>query len=299
VQYSEYADFSQGVRTLTSTSTCTENSLWCYYDGAGVDNAIINSSVISDADSCVAGVGAGCGTYNEGTSTVTATLDQTALTSTEYEFTLLHAGARVNRVYYFRLYNLTYDEVVEVADTFSYPSLVTEGAALTFAITGISAGTAIAGITTDATTTPTSVNFGLLPFTADIEAAQRVSVNTNATQGYQVLTYADQQLLNSYGEPIPPITGTNATPLGWATACLSNATGCFGYHSTDATLSASSGRFAPLDSYAAVDTALKEIIYSSIPISETHDVVYKIKATQNQVAGDYTTSIVYVAVPVH
>ena len=299
VQYSEYADFSQGVKTLTSTSTCTANSLWCYYNGAGVDNTIINSSVISDADSCVAGVGAGCGTYNEGTSTITATHDQLALTNTEYEFTLLHAGARVNRVYYFRLYNLTYNEVVRVAPTFSNPSLVTEGAELTFSITGISAGTSIAGITTDAATTPTTVSFGSLPFGVPIEAAQRVSVNTNATQGYQVLTYAAQQLLNSYGDPIPPITGTNAAPLGWATSCLSSASGCFGYHSTDATLIGGSGRFAPLDSYAAVHTALREIMYSSIPISETHDVVYKVKATQDQASGDYTTNIIYVAVPVH
>lgn len=299
VQYSEYSDFSQGVKTLTSTSTCTGNSLWCYYNGAGVDNAIINSSVISDADSCVAGVGAGCGTYNEGTSTITATHDQLALTSTEYEFTLLHAGARVNRVYYFRLYNLTYDEVVGVAPTFSNPSLVTEGAELIFSITGILAGTSIAGITTDATTTPTSISFGSLPFGADIEAAQRISVNTNATEGYQVLTYAAQQLLNSYGDPIPPITGTNAVPLGWAASCIPSASGCFGYHSTDATLIGGSGRFAPLDSYAAVHTALREIMYSSIPISETHDVVYKVKATQDQAAGDYTTNIIYVAVPVH
>jgi hypothetical protein len=63
LQYSEYADFSQQVRTLTSTTSCQRDSLWCYYNGAGVDNATINSKVITSADSCSGGVGNGCGTH--------------------------------------------------------------------------------------------------------------------------------------------------------------------------------------------------------------------------------------------
>jgi hypothetical protein len=299
VQYSEYADFSQGVVTLTSTTTCVENSLWCYYDGGGVDNAVIPSSLISDADSCIAGVGVGCGTHNEGVSTTTATLDQIALTSTEYEFTLLHAGARVNRVYYFRLYNLTYDEVVTPADTFSFPSLVTQGANLNFDVTGINAQTLIAGVTTDATTTPSTIVFGSIPFNTDVEAAQRITITTNATEGYQVLKFASQQLLNGYNDPISAITSTNAVPAGWNTACPTAVNGCFGYHSTDATLDGGSGRFGALDSYAALATSPQEIMYSSIPTTDIHDIVYRIKIPDDQPPGDYVTDITYIAVPVH
>lgn len=299
LQYSQFADFSSGVTTVTSTTTCGVSSQWCYFDGAGVDNQLIPTSLISDADSCVAGVGAGCGTHNEGISTTTANLDQTALTSTEYEFTLVQSGAAANRVFYFRLYNLTYDEVVETAPTFSYPSLVTEGANLNFNVTGINSQTLIAGITTDATTTPNSIIFGKLPFDADVEAAQRITITTNAAEGYQVLKSASQQLLNSYGDPIPPITSTNATPAGWNTACSFITNSCFGYHSTDATLDGGSGRFAPLDSYAALDTAPREIMYSSIPTTDIHEVVYRIKVKEEQPAGDYVTDITYIAVPVH
>jgi hypothetical protein len=299
LQYSEYADFSQGVHTLTATTTCVENSLWCYYNGAGVDNAVINSAVISNADSCVAGVGDGCGTHNEGISTTTATQDQVALTNTEYEFTLLHAGARVNAVYYFRMYNVTYEEAVGVADTFSYPSLVTEGATLTFSIGGVDNLTSVAGIVTDATTTPTTIALGALPLNSEIEAAQSISIDTNATQGYQVLSYAGSQLLNVYNDPVPPVAATNATPAGWNTACTVLAIGCFGYHTTDGTLEGGSARFAATDSYAALDTTPREIMYSSTSTNETYDIVYKVKVTEAQPAGDYSTDIVYIAVPVH
>jgi hypothetical protein len=248
----------------------------------------------------VAGVGSGCGTHNESANPAGVTFDQTALTSTEFEFTLKHDGARSNRVYYFRLYNLTYDEPVTTAPTFSYPSLVTEGANMNFSINGLNAGTVTAGVTTDATTTSNAVSFNNIPFNTDLEAAQRVSISTNATEGYQVLKYADQQLTNTYGDVIQPITSSNSVPAGWSSACLLGASGCFGYHTADATLDGGSARFAPTDSYAAVSTTPREIMYSSIPTTgDTNDVVYKLKVKSLQPAGDYTTSLTYIAVPVH
>jgi hypothetical protein len=299
VQYSQYADFTQGVYTLTSTSTCTATSTWCYADGAGTDNTVINSKVIASADACSGGVGNGCGTHNEGTSSTTATFDQLAFADSEHEFTVRHAGARSNAVYYFRLYNVTYEEVVTTAPTFSYPSVVTEGALLAFSVAGVNNQTSTAGIVTDATTTPTAIAFGSLPFGSEVEAAQRISINTNATEGYQVLKYAGGQMVNSYNEAIPPITSSNASPAGWASACLGSATGCVGYHTTDATLDNGSTRFGATDSYAALDTVPREIMYSSAPTSDTNDVVYKIKVTQLQSAGDYLSDIIYIAVPVH
>ena len=170
---------------------------------------------------------------------------------------------------------------------------------MTFTVAGLAALTSTAGIVTDTTTTATAIGFGSIPLATDREAAQRISINTNATEGYQVLKYASQQLLNSYGEAVSAISSSNAVPNGWVTACSASASGCFGYHSTDATLSGGSGRFGPTDSYAALDTTPREIMYSSIPANDTQDMVYKIKVTGTQSAGDYTTNIVYIAVPVH
>jgi hypothetical protein len=300
LQYSEYADFSQNTNTLTDVTTCVENSLWCYADGAGVDNAIITTAVLSDAGSCAGGVGSGCGTHNEGTSTVSATFDQTAFTTAEYEFTLKHAGARANAVYYFRLYDVANSEVVTLGSTSTYPSLVTEGAQLVSSVSGVNSGTSIAGITTDITTTPTSMGFGLLSFGTSYEAAQQLSINTNATQGYQLYVVATQQMENSYGDEIPAITASNATPAGWSLACLGAASGCFGYHTTDATLTSGlgSGRFAPTDSYAAIETVPREIMYSTIPIDDNQHIVYRMRINEQQPSGDYQTSISYISVPV-
>jgi hypothetical protein len=298
LQYSEYADFSQGVFTVTSTSTCSGQQLWCFYDGAGVDNGVIPSKVITSADSCVAGVGNGCGTYNED-ATPGSSFTQLAYSKTEYEFTLRHAGARANRVYYFRVRNLTFGEDVVPAATYTYPSLVTEGAALTFSVAGVNNNTSTAGIVTDATTTPTAIAYGSATFGTQYEAAQRLSISTNATEGYQVLQGASSQMVNSYNDPIPAVTGTNASPTGWSTGCSGSAIGCFGYHTTDATLIGASSRFGATDSYAALDTTPREIMYSSIPVSDVQDVIYKLKITNQQPAGDYATTITYIAVPVH
>ena len=31
-----------------ATSSCVENSLWCYYEGGGVDNDLITTSLLTD-----------------------------------------------------------------------------------------------------------------------------------------------------------------------------------------------------------------------------------------------------------
>jgi hypothetical protein len=65
LQYSQQADFSSGVYDVVEIGSCAASSSWCYADGAGTDNALITTSVLSTSDSCVASVGTGCGTHNE------------------------------------------------------------------------------------------------------------------------------------------------------------------------------------------------------------------------------------------
>ncbi len=123
LQFSEDPAFTTFTDVL-ATSTCLENSLWCYANGAGINNAVIGSTVLSGVAACPAG----CGTYNEGTSTVGTTFDHAVYTTSEFEFTLQHAGARVNAVYYFRLWNVNDDEVVLASTT--NPSLLAASSTL-------------------------------------------------------------------------------------------------------------------------------------------------------------------------
>jgi hypothetical protein len=216
----------------------------------------------------------------------------------EYSFTIEQASARVNTVYYFRLVNLLTGEPAELGEGKTYPSVLSGASELTFSVSGLPSGTTTAGVVTDATTTATDVNFGSIPFNIDFTAAQRISVETNATEGYQVFKYASQDLTNSYGVVIDSISASNLTPSSWSDACFAVATGCVGYHTTDAVLSGGSTRFGAIDSYAALSSEPEEIMFNSLPLSDTVDIIYRIHVTQQQPAGDYITDITYLAVPV-
>lgn len=298
LQFSDDATFAIP-RDVIATSSCTASALWCYTPGGAQDHAVTASSTLSDADSCIAGVGAGCG-RQVSAPTYQAGHTHTALTAEEHAFTIRHAGARVRAVYYFRLYDTVNGEVVPLGSTESYPSLVTEGPQLVFGVAGLPAGTTTAGIVTDATTTPEGIGFGSLLMNTDYEAAHRLSVNTNATEGYQVLYFARQSLLNSNGDRIAPIAASNTNPVAWVTGCpLSTSTGCVAYHTTDATLRGVAARFAPDDSYAGLSTTPQEIMFSSVPANDTNDIVFRVRVGELQPAGDYESEVVYLVVPMY
>jgi hypothetical protein len=295
LEYSEYPDFRDGT-VLTSTTSCAGNSLWCYADGAGVDSEIIDTTVLTEVDACVSGVGNGCGTVNEAEGLISS-YDQPAFTTSEHEFTLQQDGARVNAVYYFRLVDAT--NGVNLVASSSFPSLSIEGAVLTFAGSGINADTAIEGIVTDATTTATAISFGSLPVDTEIETAQRLTVFTNGTQGYRVFMEFDQELLDSYGNAIASVGATNAAPATWASVCTGATTGCFGYHAGDNTLYDSSLRFALDNTYAGVESGPIEVMASNVPVTfDVSEVVYKTHVGFLQPAGDYTTTVRYIIIPI-
>jgi hypothetical protein len=76
-------------------------------------------------------------------------------------------------------------------------------------------------------------------------------------------------------------------------------TGCIGYHTTDSTLSGGSTRFGINDSYAGLSTSPEEVMYSSVPASDTHDIVYRIVVNELQPAGNYETEIVFLGLPAY
>ncbi len=296
LQYSTSSDFSSGGIFVSEQTVCNGSSQWCYADGAGVDNAIVTTSVLTDPDSCVASVGDGCGTHNEyGTSTSLYTHKKSA--SSEYEFTITQSGAAINTVYFFRLFDVAASSSVAASST--YPSLSTGGSSLTFTVDGLDSGTVTEGQTTGVTTTPTSIPFGTLPFGSPTAAAQRLTVTTNANQGYQVYALADQGLIDQTGAEIAPVTGTDSTPLGWSTACDTNAAGCYGYHTGEDVLSGGSTRFSADDTFASFSNTPQEIGFSAVPaVSKQTDVVVRVLARTSQDAGAYASSIMYIIVPV-
>jgi hypothetical protein len=259
---------------------------------------VIASALLSDADACVGGVGNGCGTRHESPNYMTGFRHEGAA-STEYEFTLKSAGPRVNRVYYFRLFDLVQNIPVPANSGETYPSLVTEGAALQFEMVGLASTTVVEGVTLDIDTTATRISFGLVPINTSVEGGHRLSIDANGTEGYQLFMMLNSDLMSAGGSIISPITGTNASPLGWNDGCAITATGCFGYHTSDDTLHGGSARFSAVDTYARFSTTtLEEVAYSSQPVvGETTDIVFRLYIRQLQEAGQYETNIRYVSVP--
>ena len=295
LQFSEDPTFATAY-DVVATSSCLERSLWCYTDGPVPDNQAISTSVLSSSDSCVGGSGFGCGVHNSSGEYATGDIHY-ASTTKEHSFTIRQVAARVQAVYYFRLYDVSNDAPVNHVDGNTFPSLVVEGPYLNFSLSGLPSGTSTAGVITDVSSSPVGIGFGFLSLGTEYIGAHRVTVESNATEGYQLFKFARKQLESQAGVFIPPIAATNLIPDSWADACAPTSTGCFGYHVTDPTLKDGSTRFAASDTYAALETTPVEIMYSGIPSSDTHDIVYRIKVNQLQPAGTYETEIVYLAVP--
>jgi len=106
-------------------------------------------------------------------------------------------------------------------------------------------------------------------------------------------------LINSYGDSIPSIASTNAVPAIWESVCTSVMTGCFGYHAGDNTLYDGSVRFGFDDSYSGVEDGLVEVMSSNVPVTyDVSEIIYKTRVGYLQPAGDYTTTIRYIVIPI-
>lgn len=300
LQFSTSPVFSNP-QDVVAVGDCNDNSVWCYADGAGIDNATITTKTLSDSDACTSGIGSGCGTHNESQDMITG-FTHSAGTAIENEFTIKYTNILRNfgRVYYFRLYDVANDLEVPVNTSYSYPSVVGESASLSFTFSGVSSSTITEGVTTDISTTPTTIEFGELPFNSELEAAQRITVNTNATNGYTVYLFANQDLLDSYGNSIPNIISNNSNPISWSSGCAAQINGCFGYHSGDDSLNGGSTRFAPDNTYAAIATTTpEEVMFSSQPaVLESTDIIYKIQVSESQPAGLYENELTFLTIPI-
>lgn len=299
LQYSTSSDFSSNIYFVHGISECDGSRAWCYDYGGGDDNQRITTALLTDADSCVASVGDGCGTHNEsGTTTSSVTHKKSAIA--EYEFTLKESNsASANTVYFFRLLDMNSSSTVPYNAGESYPSIVTGGTQLSFSIDGLEVATSTEGVVTDVETTATTIPFGLLTLGSVTQAAQRLTVNTNAGSGYKIFTYQRQSFLNGLGNPIFPVNTTNSSPAGWSTGCPSGPTSCYGYHTGKDVLGGGSARFAPNDTYAQFTSTPEEISFNAGPATnDVTDMVYQVEVRPGQDTGEYTTTLVYIVVPV-
>lgn len=287
LQYSTVSDFSSGVYDVSEIGSTT--APWTYGEGIDNDNDPILETVLSDSTAT--------STHNEsGTSTSDYTLAPNS--SAEWEFTLLANRAATGTIYYFRAFaNQQKIGAVLPNGGETYPSLMINQNSMVTTLSGYNTGAVLAGVVVDATSTPATMPFGDLAFGVDTVGAQQLSISTNAESGYQLLIKENQSLQNDLGAVMPDVPGDNANPQAWPVADVS----AFGYHTSDNTLSgANPSRFAADNTYAKFETAMQEVGYSAVPvINDLINIIYRIKASSQQVAGDYQNTIEYIVVPTY
>jgi hypothetical protein len=184
-----------------------------------------------------------------------------------------------------------------------------------FTVDGVNNNLGVNGATTTATSTPTSIPFGLLVADTPATLAQDLTVSTNAANGFVVTVQTDQQLLSSNGADIDGfIDGayTNA-PTQWVapaqTLGQENTYGHWGITSNDSTVT--SGLTDEFDvtgngeDYLSASTTPVEIFRHNGPTNGTLDgigitrVGYTVETSALQEAAtDYTATLTYVATPV-
>lgn len=294
LQFSKNSNFSTDVFDIAEISNCLTTSTWCYADGAGMDNALITTKLLSDAQACSSGNGPGCGAHNE-SGVTTSTFNHGRHQAAEFAFTIDAHDAEMNTTYFFRAFDVTHKRPVPAMTGASFPSLSIAGAKLSFSISGLPSNTTTEGVTTTVTTTPTSIPFGQLTFNTPDLSAHRLTVTSNAFFGYRIFIFEPQEL-NDGTETITPFLGTNETPLPWG--IQNGSPSAYGYHAGDNTLSGNGGRFVADDSYAKLENVPKEIAYSPIPVTnEVTDLIFRLEINEEQMPGNYTGAVKYIVVP--
>ncbi len=180
---------------------------------------------------------------------------------------------------------------------------------LTFTIDGVDQGTTINTVTTTATSTATTTPFGTLVVDQDAIVAQKLSVSTNATDGYVITVFQDGELENSAGAVInsfdnAPVGAASTTPKAWVNPSAlidqPDTYGHMGLTSNDTTgaggdmaIDYSGGKFAGLAGSNPLEVAVNNGPANSLG-EGVNFVAYRVRISALQEAGDYTSTLTYV-----
>lgn len=172
-------------------------------------------------------------------------------------------------------------------------SATTSNPSISVSFAGVSSSTSVEGQTTTITSTGTTVPFGTLIISTPAVAAQRITVSTNAVNGYTTTIQQNNDLINGSAKTIDGVSGTNASP---GTFPGSVSRGAFGYHTSDTSLcTGTTGRFTADDTYAKITTTALEVACNTgVASSEQTDIVYKLLIGALQENGSYTNDVTFI-----
>ncbi len=182
---------------------------------------------------------------------------------------------------------------------------------LTFTISGVASSTSLAGgLQTSTSTSATAIGFGNLDVGDDEIGAQLLSVATNASNGFQVTVFQNQNLTSSGLDDIDLFKDGAATavPTAWTSPLNtlgSEATyGHYGITSDDTGLTAGN-EFVGGTLYAGNLASARQVMYNTVASNGvgvglgTTTVAYRIEIASLQEAGtDYNNVLTYVCTPI-
>lgn len=182
----------------------------------------------------------------------------------------------------------------------------------TFSVAGVGPGVTVNGDTTTGSTTSTTIPFGKLSNGVATTTAHRLTVTTNASNGYVVTIQTDGALQSSTGADIDGFANgsdTN-TPATWASAPLGadvndeDTWGHWGFTSDDTDTTRDPGDEFGSQEYAAPSTTPRVVMSHDGPANAalvgigTTTVGYKVEISALQEAGDdYSAVLTYIATP--
>jgi len=148
----------------------------------------------------------------------------------------------------------------------------------------------------------TSIDFAELNFGNDFtdSANNTLTITSSATNGVIITAFETQEMtLIGNSNTIIDWTGDYSDPTPWAGDCMNNAQCGFGFTSSD-TLVEGSNRYNGGLEYAGFPTATPaspiRVADVSDPVNEWAEIItYKVSVSTSQAAGNYLTTIIYVA----
>ncbi len=183
-----------------------------------------------------------------------------------------------------------------------------------FTIAGLATSTAVNGTSTTGSTTPTLINFGTLVANEIKSLGQRLSVQTNARNGFVVTVETDGNLQSSNGAIIDNFDqGSDVSDANvvW-NAPVPNVNdetswGHWGVTTNDADLNSLGGFYTSefaSNEFIAASTTPREVFHHDGPADNTTqnigeaEVLYQVQITALQeAADDYNTTLTYIATP--
>ena len=208
------------------------------------------------------------------------------------------------------------EPMVAIVDNVLMTARVTS--TLNFTISGTTTAATVNGATCDVDTSASStlLDFGTLNAGASTTICQELSVTTNASEGYSVVVYQDDELRNSQSDTINSFDNSadgtgSTTPHAWTSplGILDDykTYGHMGLTSDDSTLTSGDDfgdeLYVGFNGYGSAHSV--EVMHHGSPADGTTIdkgrtlVAYTAEISALQQAGDYETTITYVATPTY